>query len=95
MRTWTSSKGSKIEAEMVNRAGRYIYLRTADGRQMKIAIGALDKFVSRHFATNVMDYKNNNGTKAAAEDGAKLAEKYKDTRLAELFRKMGEKAPAP
>ncbi len=59
------------------------------------ALDAVEKFVDRHFATDVMDYKNNNGTKAAADDGTKLAEKYKDTSLAELFRKMGEKAPAP
>jgi dienelactone hydrolase len=59
------------------------------------ALDALGKFVDRHFATNVMDYQNNNGTKAAAKDGTELAEKYKDTRLAELFTKVGEKAPVP
>jgi len=56
---------------------------------------AVQTFVDRHFATDVMDYRNNNGTKAAANDAARLAEKYKDTRFADLIRNMGQKAPAP
>lgn len=55
----------------------------------------LDQFVKKHFATNVMDYKNNNGTEAAKKDAAKCAAKYQATGLAELFTRMGEPAVSP
>ncbi|MFC1498160.1 SHD1 domain-containing protein [Verrucomicrobiota bacterium] len=59
------------------------------------ALNDLDKFVEKHFATDVMDYLNNNGTKAAKSDADALTEKYKETVLAELFQKMGEPARTP
>lgn len=55
----------------------------------------LDQFVKKHFATNVMDYKNNNGTEAAKRDADRLAAKYKETGLAELFTKMGVPSVKP
>ena len=55
----------------------------------------LDQFVKRHFATDPMDYKKNNGTEAAKRDAARLAAKYKDTKLAELFTRMGEPSVMP
>ena len=55
----------------------------------------MDQFVKKHFATNVMDYKNNNGTEAAKRDAERLAAKYKDSSLAELFSKMGEPSVKP
>ena len=55
----------------------------------------MDQFVRKHFATNVMDYLNNNGTPAAKRDADRLAAKYKETCLAELFTKMGEPSVKP
>jgi hypothetical protein len=55
----------------------------------------VDRFVQRHFATDVMDYRNNNGTPEAARDGTRYAEQYGQTKLAELFRKMGQPAVSP
>jgi len=55
----------------------------------------MDRFVVKHFATSPMDYKNNNGTKAAQRDATALAEKYKDTGLAPVFTRMGEPSVMP
>ena len=59
------------------------------------AMKDVDQFVKRHFATDPMDYKNNNGTEAAKRDAERLAAKNKDTCLAELFTRMGEPAVKP
>ena len=42
IRTWTSSTGSKIEAELVSFANNTIVLRTADGRRITLPIYKLD-----------------------------------------------------
>jgi len=55
----------------------------------------MDSFVKKHFATSSMDYLNHNGTVAAKRDADKLAEKYKGTKLAGLFTKLGEPSIAP
>jgi hypothetical protein len=56
---------------------------------------AMDGFVKKHFATSMMDFENRNGTPAAKKDAERLAEKYKDTGLAELFVRMGEPSVKP
>lgn len=52
-------------------------------------------FVKRHFATDVMDYVNNNGTKAAADDAEKYAKQHKETALKTLFEHMGQASAKP
>ncbi|MBT3636193.1 MAG: redoxin family protein [Opitutae bacterium] len=41
MRTWTSSAGSKIEAELVEYSNRVVVLRSADGRRISLPINKL------------------------------------------------------
>jgi len=55
----------------------------------------MDLFVRKHFATNVMDYQNNNGPPAAKREADRLAQKYAETGLAALFTKMGEASVKP
>ena len=41
MRTWTSSTGSKIEAELIEYSDRVVVLRSADGRRISLPINKL------------------------------------------------------
>lgn len=50
----------------------------------------MGQFVKKVFATNAQDYKTNNGPLTAKREADRLAKKYADTSLAELFTKMGE-----
>lgn len=53
----------------------------------------VEVFWRKHFKTNPMDCENNNGTEAAAKDGAKYAATYKGTPYEALFSEMGQPAP--
>lgn len=55
-RTWTSSKGSTLEAEFVRLQGDIVFLRTEDGRLVKIDITKLihdDQIIARKLASEV------------------------------------------
>ncbi len=56
---------------------------------------AMYDLASEYFATNPMDYRNNNCPEKLTKDAEKLAQKYKDLDLAETIRKMGNPAPTP
>lgn len=56
---------------------------------------AMYDLVSEYFATNPMDYRNNNCPEELTEDAKKLAQKYKDLDLAETIRKMGNPTQIP
>lgn len=53
----------------------------------------VEAFWRKHFKTNPMDFMKNNGTEAAAKDGAKFAATYKDTPYETLFSEMGQATP--
>lgn len=56
---------------------------------------AMYDLVSEYFATNPMDYRNNNCPEELTEDAEKLAQKYSDLKLAETIRKMGKPTQKP
>lgn len=53
------------------------------------------ELVNKYYATNVMDYKNNNCPPALTKDADTLAEKYKDLKLTETVKKMGAASVMP
>ncbi|MDZ4199148.1 MAG: hypothetical protein U1E27_07680 [Kiritimatiellia bacterium] len=55
----------------------------------------LDQFVMKHFAIRGPDTQNDKKAEAAKKDALALAEKYKDSRLAGLFARLGAPAVAP
>ncbi len=59
------------------------------------AKAAMEKFVDKHFKTDIMDYVHRNGTKAAAQDAEDLLKTYGDTILADLIRGMGQESAKP
>jgi hypothetical protein len=56
------------------------------------ALADVDRFVKEHFTTHPSAHHmpELNGTPEAKRDSEKMAEKYKDTILVELFKRMGE-----
>jgi len=59
------------------------------------ALADLDEFVNKHFTTNpgAHHIPSLNGTPEAKRDAEELAEKYKDTILVEIFRRVGKPVP--
>ncbi len=56
---------------------------------------AMYDLVFEYFATNPMNYRNNNCPEKLTEDAEKLAQKYSNLKLAETIRKMGKPTQKP
>ncbi len=58
-------------------------------------VAAMNAFVKKHFATDIMAYKNNPNPPAAKEEATVLAAKYADTSLQEVFEGMSRACVNP
>ena len=59
------------------------------------AEAAMHALVEKHFATSVMDFRNNNCPRQLTSAADTLADKYKDLKLAATIRKMGGPTQIP
>ncbi|MBM4155385.1 MAG: hypothetical protein FJ221_10205 [Lentisphaerae bacterium] len=98
VRAWRAIDALQAASPGPPLAGAIAQVRTGlqSRPEIRTALAAekdVEAFWRKHFKTNPMDCENNNGTEAAAKDGATYAATYKGTPYEALFTEMGQPTP--